>query len=289
MRRVAMFCLAMAMFIYLPACGFVKSVHDQSAVPPFEPDVLRIQFVSLNGDETKAAALADMFAKELGIPVELTLRENTEKVREAMRAKEADVGLLQPYEYVEAAKAKEVDILLQPQSPVITKDEKVTSNGGKIVFEKNNGITSFHELKGKAIATTNETSAGYIIVAAELIKAGMDPKRDVTLLTMANDDEAIESVRNGKVDAAFSVETTLANGLGELVTEWRIPNNAIVVRVDMADKWKKSIRQAFITVGESVEGRKLIRSLFEHEGYVPADDSDFDGMRDAMEIAALKE
>lgn len=51
----------------------------------------------------------------------------------------------------------------------------------------------------------------------------------------------------------------------------------------MDEDLKKAIQQAFINIGESEEGKEVI-SIYNHEGYQEAQDSDYDDERKAQEI-----
>ncbi|MBB4824571.1 phosphonate transport system substrate-binding protein [Sporosarcina luteola] len=281
MRQVAFVCLASAMLICLSACSFVKSVHDQSSTAPYEPEALRIQFVSLQEDEEQVNALADLLAKELGIPVELTVTPNYDTASKDIRSKKFDVVMMQPYDYVEANQLREATALLQPQLSIGKPQENVTSVKGQVLFEKTSGFSSLQDLAGKTIAMQKKKD---VVQLSDLAKAGIDIQKDITILQVESDAQGIKAVKNGKADALFAVESTPVQGLGRLETENRIPNDAIAVRPDMMDEWQESIRQAFLSVGESKKGRQLIRTLFGHVGYVPADESDFDIIRQAQEL-----
>ncbi|QTD39944.1 phosphate/phosphite/phosphonate ABC transporter substrate-binding protein [Sporosarcina sp. Te-1] len=281
MRQIAFICLASAMLISLSACGFIKSVHDQSSTSPYEPEALQIQFVSVQEDEEQVNALADLLAKELGIPVELTIVPNYNTAGKDIRSKKSDVVMMQPYDYVEANKLREATVILQPQLSIGNPKKNVTSLKGQVLFEKSSGFSSLQDLVGKTIATQEGKD---VVQLGDLAKAGIDIQKDITLLGVDSDAQGIKAVKNGKADALFAVETVPAQGLVQLETENRIPTDAIAVRPDMTDEWQESIRQAFLSLGESKQGRQLMRTLFGHVGYVPADESDYDIIRQAQEL-----
>ena len=281
MRQIMIGCLAAVMIVFLPACGFIKTVRDQSSTPPYEPDTLHIQFVSAEEEGEQVSAFADLLAKELGIPVELKLTSDYEKTGKDIRSKKSDLVMMQPADYVEANQSREAIALLQPQLVTGNPKEKVTSVKGRILFDNTSGFTSLKDLAGKTIAVQEGKA---VVQLGDLAKAGIDVQQDLTFLYVTSDEEGIKAVKKRKADAVITLETTSAKGLGQLETENRIPNDAIAVRSDMTDEWQESIRQAFLSLDESKEGRQLIQKLFGHAGYVPADESDFDIIRQSQEL-----
>ncbi|MCG3087939.1 phosphate/phosphite/phosphonate ABC transporter substrate-binding protein [Sporosarcina cyprini] len=281
MRQITISCLAAVMMLFLSACGFIKTVHDQSSTPPYEPETLHIQFVSAEEDGEQVNAFADLLAKELGIPVELKLTSDYEKAGKDIRSKKSDLVMMQPADYVEANQSREAIVLLQPQLSTGDPKEKVTSVKGRILFDKTSGFTSLKDLAGKTIAVQEGKA---VVQLGDLAKAGIDVQKDLTFVYVTSDTEGIEAVKKRKADALITLETTSAKGLRQLETENRIPNDAIAVRPDMTDEWQESIRQTFLSLDESKEGRQLILTLFGHVGYVPAEESDFDIIRQSQEL-----
>ena len=51
----------------------------------------------------------------------------------------------------------------------------------------------------------------------------------------------------------------------------------------MDEGLKEALQQAFINIGESEEGKEVI-SIYNHEGYQEATDSDYDNERKAQEL-----
>lgn len=64
-----------------------------------------------------------------------------------------------------------------------------------------------------------------------------------------------------------------------------IPNDTISVRSDMNKAFRKKLAKAFISIGKSKEGKKLIESIYSHEGYDYTKDSGFNIVRKYDKIA----
>ena len=59
----------------------------------------------------------------------------------------------------------------------------------------------------------------------------------------------------------------------------RIPNDTISVLPSMPKSFRKKLAKAFISIAKSKDGRKLIESIYSHEGYTYAKDSDYNIIR----------
>jgi phosphonate transport system substrate-binding protein len=58
-----------------------------------------------------------------------------------------------------------------------------------------------------------------------------------------------------------------------------IPNDTISVVPSMSKPFRKKLAAAFIDIGKSKKGKKIIESIYTHEGYVTSKDSDFNTVR----------
>lgn len=304
MRKSAVLVLAAFLLVALAACGN-KDSKNESANGKYIPETLNVQFVPTKAEntvESKAKPLAELLSKELGIPVKVSVSTDYSTIIEAMASKQIDLGIMPPNAYVLANDRGAANAILQSQLYGVSQpggkaneDEKVASFRGQVIFKKDSGIKSYEDLVGKTIASQDVVSAsGYVFPVAEMIEKGIDVDRDVNFVTVNGIDNAILAVINGDADAAFSFEDgrnlmlkdypTIFEDLDSFFTEARIPNDAIAVRTDMDDEWTEKIRQAFIAIGESEDGREIVRSLYGHVGYTTADDSSYDIIRKYGEL-----
>ena len=149
---------------------------------------------------------------------------------------------------------------------------------------------SWKDLKGKSISVTDVTSdSGYIFPIAELKQKGLDVTKKCKLVTVTGADQAVIDVLNGDTDAAFVYEDARNDVLkdepkimSEVVPIYftkRIPNDTISVLPSMPKSFRKKLAKAFISIAKSKDGRKLIESIYSHEGYTYAKDSDYNIIR----------
>ncbi|MDB1691121.1 phosphate/phosphite/phosphonate ABC transporter substrate-binding protein [Enterococcus casseliflavus] len=303
-KKTAMFGLGLVAAVTLAACGSGGASTDSAAEEAgYVPEKLTVQFVPSQAAETleaKAKPLEQLLSDELGIPVTVSVSTDYNTIVEAMASKQVDVGFLPPNAYVLANEQSNVKVLLQAQRYGIKQpggestDELVDSYRSMIVVKSGSDIKELDDLKGKTIATQDVTSsAGYVWPVAEMKKAGIDINTDVTTVQVKGHDQAVLSVLNGDVDAAFVFEdarNTVKNDYPEIMDEVEpmyftepIPNDTISVRSDMSEEWDKKIQDAFIAIGKDEEGKQIISDIYSHEGYVVSQDSNFDIVREYAE------
>lgn len=286
------------------ACS--KGSSSSNSSKSYTPKSLNIQFVPSQAAtklEARAKPLEKMLSKRLGIPVHVSMSTDYNTVVEAMKSKKIDVGFLPPDGYVLAHKQGAADLLLQAERYGISQpggkqtDKLVKFYRSEILVKKGSKIKSWKDLKGKSISVQNPTSsAGYIFPVAELKEKGLDVVKDSKLVTVTGHDQAVLNVLNGDTDAAFVFEdarnTVKADNpkiMSQVVPIYftkPIPNDTISVRPDMSKAFQKKLAKAFIAVGKSPEGKKVIESVYSHEGYDYAKDSDFNVIRKYDKIAA---
>lgn len=280
-----------------------------AAATGFVPKELKVQFVPSQNAETleaKAKPLEKLLGDKLGIPVKVSVSTDYNVVIEAMASKQVDVGFLPPSNYVVAHdNRKAADLLAQATRFGVddatgqpTKD-LVNFYKSEILVKADSPIKSVADLKGKKMGWQGVTSAaGYVYPGLLLKKAGVDPVKDVTGVQFQGHDKAVIALLNGQVDAVGvfqDIRTNMIKDYPEIFKQTKvlafsdkIPNDTIAVRSDMDAAWKKKIQDAFLALGNDPEGQKIIFDVYTHKGYVVANDSDFNIVRDANKEMGLK-
>nr|WP_059104538.1 phosphate/phosphite/phosphonate ABC transporter substrate-binding protein [Shouchella shacheensis] len=269
----------------------------------YVPEELTVQFVPSQNAETleaRAKPLEDLLEDEIDIPVTVSVSTNYTSVVEAMASEQIDVGFLPPTAYVQAKEMGAAEVILQSQRYGVNEedgsetDELVDGYKAQFVAMADSEYDSIEDLEGATIGFQDvSSSAGYIWPAASMMDAGIDPQTDVNPVNLTGHDAGIIAVLNGDVDVAATFQDARNTVEGDFpdvfedtkiigTTEF-IPNDTISVRSDMDPEWMEKIQQAFITIGESEEGREIIYDVYTHQGYVESDDSNFDIVRDYEE------
>lgn len=286
----------------LGGCGTKETdvKENDTAAKGYEPKTLNVQFVPSQNAETleaKAKPLEKLLSDELGIPVKVSVSTSYNTIVEAMASKQVDVGFLPPTAYVLAKEKGAADVILQAQRYGVNDEtgqpteELVDYYKSEFVVKKDSDINSIEDLKGKKIGYQDVTSsAGYVWPAAVLMENGIDPLKDVQPVTLKGHDQAIIALLNGDVDAAVvfqDARNVVKKDYPDVFEQTKIieftekiPNDTIAVRSDMSDEWVQKIQDAFIEIGKSEEGHKVIKEVYSHEGYIESDDSKFDIVRE---------
>lgn len=301
LRKVLVTMIAALSVVALAGCSNSNKKENASGTPKS----LNVQFVpSVAADkmEGQAKPLAKMLSKRLGIPVHVTVSTDYNTVIEAMKSKKVDAGFLPADAYVQAHKQDAADILLQSEryglkAPEGTPTKKLVHTlRSEILVRKGSPIKSWKDLKGKSISIQNPTSTtGYIFPVAELKQKGFDVKRNCKLVTVTGHDQGVLNVLNKDTDAAFVFEDARNNVLKDnpkiksqvipIYYTRPVPNDTISVVPSMSKAFREKLAKAFIEIGKSKEGRKVIESVYDQEGYIRAKDSDYDIVRKYQKIA----
>lgn len=296
-RRILVAVVALLVAVIATACSSKSS--SSSNKENYTPKSLTIQFVPSQAAtklQARAKPLEKMLSKRLGIPVHVSMSTDYNTVVEAMKSKKVDVGFLPPDGYVLAHKQGAADLLLQAERYGVKQpggkatNQLVKSYRAEILVKKGSKIKNWKDLKGKSISVQNPTSsAGYVFPVAELKQKGLDVTKSCKLVTVTGHDQAVLNVLNGDTDAAFVFEDArnivkkdnpkIMSQVVPIYFTKPIPNDTISVIPSMSKSFRKKLAKAFIAVGKSKEGKKVIESVYSHEGYAYAKDSDFNVIR----------
>ena len=294
-RRILVAVVALLVAVVATAC----SNKSNSSKGGYTPKSLTIQFVPSQAAtklQARAKPLEKILSKRLGIPVHVSMSTDYNTVVEAMKSKKVDVGFLPPDGYVLAHKQGAADLLLQAERYGVKQpggkatNQLVKSYRAEILVKKGSKIKNWKDLKGKSISVQNPTSsAGYVFPVAELKQKGLDVTKSCKLVTVTGHDQAVLNVLNGDTDAAFVFEDArnivkkdnpkIMSQVVPIYFTKPIPNDTISVIPSMSKSFRKKLAKAFIAVGKSKEGKKVIESVYSHEGYAYAKDSDFNVIR----------
>ncbi|WEV43785.1 phosphate/phosphite/phosphonate ABC transporter substrate-binding protein [Lactobacillus sp. ESL0684] len=284
------------------ACSNKKETSSKSN----SPKSINVQFVpsiSANKLESRVKPMEKLLSDKLGIPVHVTMSTDYNTVVEAMKSKKVDVGFLPSDAYVMAHKQHAANLLLQAQRYGIKQpngqqtDKLVNSYRGQVVVKKSSAIKSWKDLKGKSISVSNPTSdSGYVFPVAELKQKGLDVPKSCKLVTVTGQDQAVLNVLNGDTDAAFTFEDArnsvkednpdIMSKVVPIYFTKQIPNDTISVVPNMPKSFQKKLAKAFIEIGKSKKGKKIIERIYSHEGYTYGKDSDYDVIREYNKVIA---
>lgn len=292
--------------LMMAGCGS-KSTGSSTA-DSSEKKSLTVQFVPTNNDgsmEAKVKPFEEYLSKQLDCDVTVTLATDYSTIVEAMASGQVDIGIMPPAAYVQARSQGAAKALLssslgdydENEQPV--PDSAVSSFKGEVVVKADSDMKDLADLKGKTIATLSANSAsGYIYPVAEMKDLGIDPTKDCTLITVNDIPSELTAVLNGQADAAFVFEGAryvfkdkfADNDLFKetkvlYLTKGDIPNDAIAVLPSMSEDMQKKVKEVFENMPNDEEGKEAM-AMWNHKGYVDADESAYDTIESYIEKAA---
>ena len=278
--------------IFLPACGRA-GVQRQ---------VLRVGFVpSENVQQVahNAQPIVKLLQERLGLEVQPFVAADYTGVVEALRANKLDIAFLTPASYVLAKDEAEVRVVLKSQrrgSPYYY---------AAIITRADSGIRTLEELRHKTFAFGDPLStSGHIFPRKMFQEKGIDPVRDFkNVLYSGGHDATVLAVLNRKVDAG----ATFANFPDGKDAAWMqylkdpeeqkkiraiaysepIPADNLVIGAHLDPALALRIEEVFLELSRDAQGKKMLRDLYQIDGFVPATDRDYDSVREAFKIAGI--
>lgn len=254
-------------------------------------DVLNVGLVPAEDPRLMIAdnqALIEALAKSTGMAVKPFVATDYNGVIEALRSKRLDVALLGPFSYVLAASIAEVDPIAIPET-----QKAGASYHSLIVARKDHDIRSLADLKGRTFAFVDPSStSGHLFPKTGMIKAGLNPDRDLRAIFAGSHDASVIAMQNGKVDAAAVADALLdaaiARGMvkaDEIRIVWKsdpIPGSPIVMRRDLPGPLKERLRAAFAGMHDIPWSKGTVIKR-----WVPATDADYAVVRDTAKLLNL--
>lgn len=300
MKKSILFALVLVVVVttMLTAAGRPES----AAAGAVNPDTLQVQLIPSRDAaylDAQRLPMQRMLSEQLGMPVVVTVATDYNALIEGMASEQIHVGLLATTAYVLAADEGHAEAILaslrfdvddygvqQRHLPL------VSGYKAQLVAGVNTGIRSVADLRGRQIAIASFTStSGFVWPANLLADNGLNPETDVTWVNVGGHDNAILAVYNGEADAAFTFkdarslfdqETFHGDLMSKvvLVTDTsEIPNDTISVIPRLDAGLKQRIADAFMAMVAEPAGREIMQRIYNHEGYAPVSDSEYDLVR----------
>jgi len=287
------FCSALVLSLALLACGDA----------PKSPKTLRVGFVPAEDAQQvmqSAQPVVEILRKELGMEVQAFVATDYTGVVEALRVEKLDVAFLAPASYVLAKNEANIKVVLKSER------KGIPSYYAAIITRADSGIKTLDDLRGKTFAFGDSLSTtGHVIPRKMFKEHGIDPVRDFKqILYSGGHDATVLSVLNRKVDAG----ATYANSPDSQDTAWMrylkdpedvkkiraiafsepIPADNLVIRGNLDERIAKKIVDIFLNLSHDPAGKKMLRDLYQIDGFVTATDKDYDSVREAFAIAGIQ-
>jgi phosphonate transport system substrate-binding protein len=269
---------------------------------PKTAKALRVGFVPAEDAQQvmqNAQPIVEILHRELGMEIQPFVATDYTGVVEALRVHKLDVAFLAPASYVLAKNEADIRVVLKSER------KGIPFYYAAIITRADRGIKTLEELRGKTFAFGDSLSTtGHVFPRKMLKEHGLDPVRDFKqILYSGGHDATVLAVLNGKVDAG----ATYANSPDNEDTAWMrylknpedvkkiraiafsdpIPADNLVISAGLDPGIAKKVVDVFIELSRDPKGKKMLRDLYQIDGFVPATDKDYDSVRDAFLEAGI--
>ncbi len=263
---------------------------------------LRVGFVPAEDAQQvmqNAQPIVEILRKQLGMEIQPFVATDYTGVVEALRVNKLDIAFLTPASYVLAKTEANVRVLLKSER------KGVPYYYAAIITRADSGINALEDFRGKTFAFGDSLSTTGNVFPRKMFKErGIDPVRDFKqVLFSGGHDATVLAVLNGKVDGG----ATYANSPYSKDTAWMrylknaedvkkiraiafsdpIPADNLVLGANVGDALAKKIETTFIDLSRDPSGKRMLRELYQIDGFVPATDQDYDSVRRAFADAGI--
>lgn len=289
--------LALAALVVLPACGGAGAPRLGTPQNPIK--MAQVPFVESQRLLVGMQPFVDAVEKETGYKLDSSVANSYAAVVEAMGSEKVDIAWLAPFAYVLAHQKNGAEVILAS----LQRSGKYYK--GVILARTDAGINSLDDLKGKRFAWVDPSSAsGYLYPAALLAeKTSYNPKNPTGFLASqvfaGGHDKVVIALMNGQVDAGAVFDdardnASLLQQFPDLMTATKkvaetdpIPSDTVAVRKGLPKDVTEKLKAAFLKIGNSEEGQKLLRDVLGTYGLTEAADSEYDPVRRAAKVLDL--
>jgi phosphonate transport system substrate-binding protein len=257
------------------------------------PEQLRVSMIPTT-DPGKATRemqpLVDYLSHQTSTPVQITIPTNYAAVVEALINDQVDIAHLGGFTYVQASKRAGVKPLAQRE-----RDRNFHS---LFVTQRGSTIQSLADLKGRSFAfgDVNSTS-GHLMPEYFMRENKVDPEVIAKAIYTGGHDATLLAVANAKIDAGALDEAVFQRMTSQGKVDpakvrvfWTTPpffDYVWVARKGLSAKIADAVRDAFLQLDPADPQQKQILEALSASKYVPANDSDYDKLRQAAIQAGL--
>jgi phosphonate transport system substrate-binding protein len=249
---------------------------------------------------TDLLAAGEEFGKALsqlvGVPVRVTVASDYAAVIEALRNRTADLAFVHPAGYVLAHR--------EAKAMIVARNlwHGKSTFSSRIFVRKESGFKTLEDLRGKTMAFVDPaSSSGYIYPMVMLMQRGLvkgrDPKtffREVVF--SGSHDASMQALLNGHVDAIATFDLAHEQYLKEPAQRdklmWvaetpQIPEAGIASRDGLDPAMVTRVRTALLKM-RGAEYASILKRLYDISGFEPAEDKDYDPVRQAVDLLNLR-
>ena len=254
-----------------------------------EPDGLTLAFIPQENPEKllgDVEAITAWLAERIGMPVDGFVTVDHAAAVEALRNGDADISFMGALPFVLA----EAEIGAEPLLSEVYRGSPTYT--GRIFVRRDSGIERLEDLRGRDIAFADPISeSGYLFPLDLFVRAGLlaeeaDPAEFFGRVFFAGGyQQAMQAMAGGLVDAAGASKYAdlLLTPAQQAEITWiaesePIPSHVVIARPGLDPELKRRFTDIMLALN-APENRHLLAYVYGPDGYVPADQSAYDGVR----------
>lgn len=266
-----------------------------------EKNILKFGIVPFENSEDlikNVSPLLNIISKGMNMEVKPYIAADYTGIIEAFRSNKLDAAFLPPASYVMGKKEADIKVILKSQR------SGKPFYYGAIIVRKDSNINTLQDLKGKRIAFGDPIStSSHVFPKMLLLKNGINPDNDFSnVLFSGTHDSVVLSVYNKKVDAGatFTDDKEGKNGswvrylkpeqskeIKILAVTEPIPSDSICVSSKMTEENANKLANVILEYTSTKEGSDMMKKLYKFDGYLKANDADYESVREAFELSGI--
>ena len=213
--------------------------------------------------------LAAYLSERMGITVKLSILSRYGNIIERIKEEEVDGAFLGSFTGALAISQLGVIPLARP----INMDGTSTYYG-HIFVRKGSNIKTAADMKGKTLALVERaTTAGYVFPLAWLKRQGVEDintyfsdhffagSHDATIDAVLNNEADVGAAKNTIYERMQRLHPRIDKELVILASSPRVPSNGLCVRADLAEKYKKQLKNLLLNLHQDKKGIEVLEKL----------------------------
>lgn len=305
-RSLGVAAAAAAAVLGLTACGS-SAAEDTEAATGGSGDPQTLVLAAVPAEDSASLQqqfqlVADVIEKETGHDVEFQNATDYAAVIEGQRAGKVHIAGYGPFSYITAKDGGVATVAVA--APVDSVDAEPGYQSYAIT-KPGSGIKSLDDFRGKTVCFVDPSStSGYLYPSAGLKELGIDPEKDITPVFAGGHDASVLAVDSGQCEAGFAYDNIVDKTLvekgqiepGDIEVVWKsetIAASPIAISTDLSPELQAQLaaifreqlnRPALVAAGVCADEESCVLPEETEYGYVPAEDSLYDGVRKVCEI-----
>ena len=266
----------LAVALCLMAAFFSAAAPAQEAAPPRQLTFGFLPIVSTERLVRRFGPLVDYLSRSLGRSVRMETAPDFETfLRRTQHERRYDLLFTAPHFYYLARRQAGYRALVRVDRPGMR---------AVIVAPRTGPLRTLADLRGRRLATVDPLALATMLVRARLEEAGLDPDRDLVLVSTPSHNASLLSALQGQAEAASLMLPLFEQAAPELRASMRVlaktgvsPHMPISVAPWVQPELATRIRKLLLGLKDSPEGRLLLEHL-NWPGFTTVAPGTYDGL-----------